>query len=777
MGEWRHFFPLNNARAILHDDGRIYSATGGGALVYDIAGNNYTLIGMEAGLVYPDIRSLALSNGQLWLGGAVPRGNLQIYNLADGTRDIIELDVEQITHILATPERGFVAFKKGPEVGIIDIRLQGDRFFYADIYRNLPGNVLTINDLDLDGDTLIVTTPAAVFAADVARDNLKDKKSWVRWAGDSLGVMTQYHIDSTGHWLLALNGIDTNGNPLDALLKRTPQGWRVTNRFNGSTVRHLARRSNGDFLVSLSNLLLFLRPDGPVIGTSRTSGQVLAAAVALDDQEYVYAIISRNGLSRYSLLKHTWESLAVNSMVDQSYSALLKLSSGELVGAGNGGITKFNGKSWYNLIPGFYPTYNPLGDRISGNYLVEQSPFYLADTLYFRGKSSWNMLELPSGELLVGFKGNPPAGGPLLRFSYDDIPAYIKYDTTGGALDGLFGNGYTTLRHMALDAQGNAWIALLAGRIHGYTLAVLTPDDEWVHFTRKESNYTLNETPTEIAFDNLGRVWVASEEIANANPRGGITVLDYGGTLDYKEDDTWYRPASRLATDESNTIWSMTFDTTGILWTLSPQGIMGWIVESGPSLRTSTNYGYFLAEIPFVQGSRIRVDAHNNKWISSVQDGLWVLLDNTTFWPSVEGFNVNNSPLPANEVLDIQLDDEEGLAYIATSKGISVLRIPFKEQVQDYSGLRIYPSPYRIPAVSPLVIDGLREGSEVKVFTVSGRLVRHIKAQQETIQGYQAFWDGKNRYGEWVGSGVYLVTAYLENGETGVGKVAVIRQR
>ena len=222
---------------------------------------------------------------------------------------------------------------------------------------------------------------------------------------------------------------------------------------------------------------------------------------------------------------------------------------------------------------------------------------------------------------------------------------------------------------------------------------------------------------------------------------------------------------------------SRTFDNKGILWTLAPQGLMGWVVEPGPTLRPSTNFGYFLHEIPFSQGARVRVDAQNNKWISSTQAGLWVLLDNTTFWPDVDGFNVSNSPLPSNEVLDIYLDDLEGLAYIATAKGISVLRMPFRQDARDYAGLKLYPSPFHIPATTPLVIDGLRQGSEVKIFTVSGRLVRRLAAADGAIQGYQAFWDGRNAHGRLVGSGVYLVAAYLADGRSGVSKVAVIRRQ
>ena len=58
----------------------------------------------------------------------------------------------------------------------------------------------------------------------------------------------------------------------------------------------------------------------------------------------------------------------------------------------------------------------------------------------------------------------------------------------------------------------------------------------------------------------------------------------------------------------------------------------------------------------------------------------------------------------------------------------------------------------------------------------TGRLVRELSATDGSVQGYQTAWDGRNSTGEWVGSGVYLIAAYLPDGRSGVGKVAVIRR-
>jgi len=502
------------------------------------------------------------------------------------------------------------------------------------------------------------------------------------------------------------------------------------------------------------------------------------AYVDSEKEDEGYAILGDRGLARYHHSTRAWTPLPPNTMAGQAYSAILKLHTGELVAAGPKGITRFNGQSWYNLVPGYGLLSGPDDDRIHGNSQVISSRYFLADTIFFRGKQSWNMVQLPDGDIMVGFKGNRPDQVGILRVSFDDELWYERYDTTDGVLDGLASNGYITVRHMAID-QGGILAENPFSELRENALAVYTADGEWLHYSRFDSwvdgQYALNLAPTEIAFDHQGRVWIGSEDRGHWGT-GGIAVLDYGTTLEDKEYDVWKTVPFKLEADHSNTVWSLTFDHNQVLWTVSPDGVMGYNVGPDMTLSPFTNFGPYLSDVPFGEGAKIRVDAQNNKWITTPQYGLWVLLDNTTYWPSVEGINTENSSLLSDEILDIYLDDEEGVAYLATSKGISALRIPFKKELENYSGMTIFPSPYYIPPEKILTVDGLRQGSSVKIFTATGRLVRELSVADGNVQGYQAFWDGRNAAGEWVGSGVYLVAAYLQDGRSGVGKVVVIRR-
>jgi flagellar hook assembly protein FlgD len=87
--------------------------------------------------------------------------------------------------------------------------------------------------------------------------------------------------------------------------------------------------------------------------------------------------------------------------------------------------------------------------------------------------------------------------------------------------------------------------------------------------------------------------------------------------------------------------------------------------------------------------------------------------------------------------------------------------------------LDIGPNPYILPNDQPLVIHNLVANSSVKILSVSGNVVTQFLAQG----GGRAFWDGRDRDGRLVPSGVYFVVAYSEtSSQVATGKVAVIRK-
>ena len=89
----------------------------------------------------------------------------------------------------------------------------------------------------------------------------------------------------------------------------------------------------------------------------------------------------------------------------------------------------------------------------------------------------------------------------------------------------------------------------------------------------------------------------------------------------------------------------------------------------------------------------------------SPTQGIHILLNNTTYWPTINGLRTSNSPLLSDEITDIAFDVNKNLAHISTSKGINSLRIPFALKRRTFSKVTVFPSPFFIPSANMLRVD------------------------------------------------------------------------
>ena len=152
------------------------------------------------------------------------------------------------------------------------------------------------------------------------------------------------------------------------------------------------------------------------------------------------------------------------------------------------------------------------------------------------------------------------------------------------------------------------------------------------------------------------------------------------------------------------------------------------------------------------------------------------MLDNTAYWPDINGFRTSNSPILSDEVRDIDFDNKRNLAYIATSKGVNILRIPFGNPKTDYSNVKIFPSPFHIPSQKQMTVSGVIYESSMMITTLSGKVIRHIKTSGVENDGDQISWDGRDANGDYVSTGVYLLLIYGKDGSRHEDKVTVIKK-
>jgi len=165
----------------------------------------------------------------------------------------------------------------------------------------------------------------------------------------------------------------------------------------------------------------------------------------------------------------------------------------------------------------------------------------------------------------------------------------------------------------------------------------------------------------------------------------------------------------------------------------------------------------------------LEVDPAGQVWVATTS-GAYLL--NAAGDGLVRTVTADTSPLPSDLISRIAVDPTTGRVFFVTDGGLFSAPGDATRPTAGADGLTASPSPFR-PAqdASGVVVRGLSASvSDVRVVTVAGDVVFAAE-----IRGGSFRWDGRDRSGRPVPSGVYLVSAAGSDGSRRVGKVAVIR--
>jgi hypothetical protein len=165
----------------------------------------------------------------------------------------------------------------------------------------------------------------------------------------------------------------------------------------------------------------------------------------------------------------------------------------------------------------------------------------------------------------------------------------------------------------------------------------------------------------------------------------------------------------------------------------------------------------------------IAVDGANRKWVSISDSGVYLVSSNGQ--ETIYHFTKDNSPLPSNNILDIEIDGVTGDVYFATDKGLVAYKGTATKASDNLSEVYVYPNPVRPEYSGTVKISGLTNKANVKITDIEGNLVYETTSEGGTIE-----WDttafGKYR----VASGVYMIfVAASDASDTIVKKVMIIR--
>jgi hypothetical protein len=268
-----------------------------------------------------------------------------------------------------------------------------------------------------------------------------------------------------------------------------------------------------------------------------------------------------------------------------------------------------------------------------------------------------------------------------------------------------------------------------------------------------------------MSIDKNGTKWTATNNsgLIGFNEKGNVfKKLTFGTDSGNLPTDD----ARVAAVDNNNQLWIGTSKGLRVL-----SNVNSFLTEekltTKPIIILEDNLAQELMYEQFI--TDIVVDGGNNKWIGTVDAGVFLVSPNGQ--ETKYHFTINNSPLPGNTINDIDINSKTGEVFIATNKGMVSFKGTATAAKENLNNVYVYPNPVRPEYDGTVKIAGLIDKATVKITDIEGNLVHETTSEGGTIE-----WD-TTAFGKYkVASGVYMIFISAQDGiETKVKKVMIIR--
>lgn len=181
-----------------------------------------------------------------------------------------------------------------------------------------------------------------------------------------------------------------------------------------------------------------------------------------------------------------------------------------------------------------------------------------------------------------------------------------------------------------------------------------------------------------------------------------------------------------------------------------------------------TNYADYLLD--GISISSIAIDGGGRKWFGTDDSGVFLIsADNMT---QLQHFTAENSSLLSDVIESVAIDGTTGEVFFGTDKGLCSYMSDASQtsEKMDKDNVYAYPNPVRPDYTGLITVTGLTLNADVKIVTVNGTLVAEGRSN-----GGMFTWDGCDKSGRRVASGVYMVQTATSDGKKGtVCKIAIV---
>jgi len=742
LGEWQVHGPNNRAKAIAESDGKIYCATEDGFFLYDTAYNQLQILSKVNGLHDTGISTLGYEPGTKTLLIAYENTNIDLIQ----NNEIINVDAilrkdipgeKQIHHIYFHNKTAYLACSFG--VVLLDlVKLE-----IKETYSNLGsgGQPLVIYASTFLNDSLYLATANGILAAKTSNTNLLDYRNWRTFTpADGLPVAT----DSSFRTIAAFNNKIYAGINKRALYRYNGQHWSETNISFENKVCY-ALKPFPDYLWVIDSAQIQLLDKNNAVSIKDAANLVQPRDALPETGNIYWAADYHNGLLKitgdqaemcvpngpafnnaFGLYANNKEVLVVGGGYNQNYAPNNRLTGFSV--HQNGQWENYNAQQYSS--PGQFPVVPDLVDVVRNP--VNQKLYFAT---YGSGLMEWE------GE-----------------------SKFKVYDTHNSSLVSSLPNskGYTRVPGVATDVSGKVWLTNQSYPQNGPGLHVLRLDGTWQSYALR--GLAANNNLEKIIIDANGYKWMTVAPIGPASR--GVVVFDEK-TNQYRHLTT----STQMGNLPGDIVYTLALDKDGFVWAGTNKGMA---IFDEPE-RTFDNTGV-AAVTPIIDGrpllenqviTALAVDGANRKWVGT-QTGVWL------FSPDgdavISHFTAQNSPLLADKIIDIAVNNSTGEVFISTEAGLNSYRGTATETAEKPECAQVYPNPVR-PGYTGLVgISGLPNNAQVKITDITGTLVFQTQATGGTVA-----WDLKDLKGKRVKTGVYLaLSANTDGSQACISKIAVV---
>jgi len=621
------------------------------------------------------------------------------------------------------------------------------------------GNYLPVYDVDFIDDQIFAGTKEGLKYAPLSSSNLLDYSNWKDVENIALQKYN-YNILEIGWNRLWTVHFSEEWHGDVTISRHAPDIW-----YQGNPEINVIKdiKFNDEMLVycSENKVVVFNQDKGKILeidqytSISNNDIPIEPASAIIDDDQNIWIADKNYGAIRYS--NGTFTQLSPDGPLSNSVYSLA-YADGKLYSSA-GGISASYGNLWKSFQintfeDGKWETIDKNTSNVDSKIadVVQVLPLPGEPNHFYAATYSSGIIEFKDGKVIKTYN----ASNSELESA---VPGNDSYIRVGG---------------MDFDSQGNLWVSNseVAKNLH-----VLRTDGEWEGFALPDldQGYVIGK----VLVDANDNIWMTIPKNITTSSPSGLYVMSNSGSdylhLNVKsyftngEDEviTSMNKVNDIIEDNDGEIWVGTSD--GIAVYTDPENVFSENPYYASTPGVDENDGIYH---PLLRNSNITalaVDGANRKWCGTANKGLFLVSADGT--DEIEHYTTENSDLLSDAITSLAYDGKNGILYVGTQAGLAALRTDSKNAYNVFTNVYAYPNPVREGYTGDIYITGLTNDANVKITTVSGRLV-----YETTSLGGQAVWPGTDLAGKRVHTGVYLAFCASADGTAStVTKILFIR--